>query len=504
MRELAVAGFVAVAFGLGSFYATDHFGAFNVANLALGGAALVAALALGARRVRVVGGPHSRAVLLRGGAWVVLALLGAAALERAAAWSDVRLDWTFEGRYEPAPATVKALEELCGPVEALLFFDALDPRIRRTRLLLETLADHGDLRVRELEIGEVPGEIDAYGVGTSNSVVLRMGRRFELAERPTEGAIYEALYRLCSTRERTIVALRGEGEGDVERTSELGFGGLAAALETEGYAVRSVVTASLSEVPEDADAVLVLAPRRRLPENGLAALGRYLERGGRLVALLEPGFETGVEELLAAWGMRARAGVLIDPASGAVGDEAKGTAVVAYSYETHPVTTGLDRNRMTFFPGVRPFALRKPRVDDRIRGVVLSSPHAWVAPDPDVLDGAAPPPAPPPAERGYQPIAAAGEYERDGAQTRIFAVGDADFASNRHLRTLYNLDLVLNGVHWALEREPAITLRPKIRDTVQFPLPVTDSLQTLYGVGLLLPELLLIAGGVVWVRRRAA
>lgn len=504
MRELAVAGFVAVAFGLGSFYATDHFGAFNVANLALGSAALIVALALGARRVRVVGGPHSRAVLLRGGAWVVLALLGAAALERAAAWSDVRFDWTFEGRYEPAPATVKALEELCGPVEALLFYDALDPRIRRTRLLLETLADHGDLRVRELEVGEVPEEIDAYGVGSSNSVVLRLGGRFELAERPTEGAIYEALYRLCSTRERTIVALRGEGEGDVERTSELGFGGLAAALQTEGYHLRSVVTATLTEVPEDADAVLVLAPQRRLPENGLAALRRYLERGGRLVALLEPGIETGVEELLAAWGVRARSGVVIDPASGAVGEEAEGTAVVAYSYESHPVTTGLDRNRMTYFPGVRTFALHKPRIEDRIRGVVLSSPRAWVARDADVLEGAEVPPAPPPAERGYQPIAVAGEYERDGARTRIFAVGDADFASNQHLRTLYNLDLVLNGVHWALEREPAITLRPKIRDTVQFPLPVTDSLQTLYGVGLLLPELLLIAGGVVWVRRRAA
>ena len=50
--------------------------------------------------------------------------------------------------------------------------------------------------------------------------------------------------------------------------------------------------------------------------------------------------------------------------------------------------------------------------------------------------------------------------------------GDSDFASNRYLRALYNLDLVLNAVHWALEREPEITLRPKLRDAVQFPLPM--------------------------------
>jgi hypothetical protein len=47
-------------------------------------------------------------------------------------------------------------------------------------------------------------------------------------------------------------------------------------------------------------------------------------------------------------------------------------------------------------------------------------------------------------------------------------------------------------------------LRPKIRSAVQFPLPVTESLQLLYGVGLLLPELLLIIGGIVWLRRRSA
>ena len=84
------------------------------------------------------------------------------------------------------------------------------------------------------------------------------------------------------------------------------------------------------------------------------------------------------------------------------------------------------------------------------------------------------------------------------------ASGDSDFASNRYLRVLYNLDLVLNAVHWAVERESEITLRPKIRDTIQFPLPLQNSLRTLYSVGLLLPELLLIAGGIVWLRRRVA
>ena len=86
----------------------------------------------------------------------------------------------------------------------------------------------------------------------------------------------------------------------------------------------------------------------------------------------------------------------------------------------------------------------------------------------------------------------------------IVAFGDSDFASNRSLRTLYNADLALNAVHWAVEREAAIKILPKIRSTVQFPLPVENTLQTLYGVGLLVPELLLAAGALVWLRRRSA
>jgi ABC-type uncharacterized transport system involved in gliding motility auxiliary subunit len=301
------------------------------------------------------------------------------------------------------------------------------------------------------------------------------------------------------------VLLRGDGEGAPERSDELGYSGLAAALATEGYELRSVVAAALQEVPEDTSAVLLLAPRRRLLPGALDALRRYLARGGRLVALLEPGVESGVEEILAEYGIRARDALVIDPASGRVEDRGpEGLDILAHNYEVHPVTQGLDSNRMTYFPGVRPLELSKPRTGDTLRRLVLSSHRAWASQDLSWLGRSAGTPRRGDAEAGYQTLVAAGRYPREPGETRIVVFGDADFASNRYLRALYDLDLALNAVHWAADREPAITLRPKIRRTVQFPVPLQDSVQALYGVGLLLPELLLIAGGVVWVRRRAA
>ena len=45
MRELALAGLIAIAFGLGAYYATDEFGRFTVTNLVA--AALLLAVSLG-------------------------------------------------------------------------------------------------------------------------------------------------------------------------------------------------------------------------------------------------------------------------------------------------------------------------------------------------------------------------------------------------------------------------------------------------------------------------
>ena len=503
-RELAWVGAVALLFGLGSYYATGELAAFGAANLALGTAALLAALVTGARRLRAVGGPHARRVVARGLLRIALAVLFAAGLERAVARAQLRFDWTFERRFELSPATRKALHELPGPAEALLFHDPLDPRRRQTRLLLESLAREGPVTVRELALDAAEEEADRYEVDQSNTVVLVVGDRFETVERPSEGTIYEALYRLRERSTGTLLFLTGEGEGDLERTDDRGYSGLAAALATEGYALRGTPSAALGEVPADVDAVVALAPRRHLLPGAIDALRAYLQGGGRLVALLEPGVDSGLEALLAEFGLASPDGVVVDPVSAALDEEVRGIAPLIQHYESHPATRGLDPSRMTVFHGARPFALRRPSVEDRVQRTALSSAGAWLSPDLGLLRARGDPPEPDGSPLGYQALAAVGRYPREGGEARIAAFGDADFASNRWLRALYNLDLMLNAVHWAAEREPEITLRPKLRTPLNFPIPLGNTVKALYGVGLLVPQLLLIVGGLVWLRRRSA
>ena len=495
-RALAWLGAVALVFGLAAGAATGPELPFARLHVGFGGAALALSAALAVRRLGALAGPPVRYGLAPAALRVLLVMAAALAVERAAALSGLGFDWSPERRYAPDPALVARLDGLCGPVEMLHFGEAGDPRLGRTRLWLETLARHESLSLRALDLAEAPAEAHRYGIGSSNRLVLRRSgqpRRFERVESPGEGALYEALGRLCSDPDGLLLWLVGEGQGDPASRAPRGYSGLAAALEAEGQAWRRVASAALERVPAEATGVLVVAPERPLHPRGVAALERYLVGGGRLVALIEPGTDSGLEALLARWGIESPPVRVLDPPERALGVEAEGEALVVQHWETHPISAGLGAGRAGYLPGARSFALRKPRPDDRLDAVAWSGPQARLAGEPG-------------GDGRYLPLAVAGRYPRDesAGETRIFAVGDADFASNRHLRSVYNLDLALNGVHWALARESAIALRPKLRDTVQVPLPTSDALRSFYGLGLLLPEALLALGGLVWLRRRQA
>lgn len=507
MRELAWLGLVALLASAGSYYSSSRFGFFGWANLVAGTAALAAALVLWLRRARELASPAARRLLLPRVFGVVAALALAYGLEVGADRANLVWDVTADDRYTLAPATREALARLPGPITATLYVDPDDNRARSTRLLLETLAAAGAGRVtaRERSLEDSPEDVDRYQIDSSNTVVLALGERAETVARPTEGALFEGLRHLAADHEQVVYVARGEGEGDLQRGDDAGFTGLAEALKTEGFAVREMVTAALSEVPADAALVLLVAPQRPLRAEAIAALEAWLGRGGRLVALLEPGADTGVEALLARFGFGLPDAVIVDPASGPVEGDAPGVNPIVFQYATHPATHGLDATRMVFFRRTRPvLAERKPQPDDELRAVAFASRRSWLAPNAAAVQRGAAPEQPAERREDYWPVLTVGAYPRPEGETRIAVFGDADFASNHYLRALYNLDLLMNTIHWAAQREAEITLRPKSLTPDQYPLTPQQSLEMLYGVGLLIPELCVAAAAWIWVRRRSA
>ena len=393
---LALVGVIVLAFGLFTRQALGAETPFVIAHLVVGGAAIALAAGLGLLRIGRSRQPALRGPALRAIGGGVATSLVALLVYWGVVQADVRLDWTFEGRFELSDATETVLAELSAPLALNLYFDPGDPRIRNTKLLLEEFAHGHAVSVDVRRIDEHPEDEDRYGIGSSNSVVVVLGDRWELVERPSEGALYQAISTLVRDPMRVLYVTVGGGEGDFERSDDLGYSGLRAALESEGFEPRPLPLAIVDEIPADASAVISIAPRRALPDAAREALARYVDHGGRLVVFLEPDTTTGLDPLLESLGITPKRGVVVDPASGPIEGDAPGRNPIASSYASHPVTLGLEANRMTFFRGARSFALRKARPDDRLRAVVLTSGMAWIDASTNQDDAASPLLVPPP------------------------------------------------------------------------------------------------------------
>jgi hypothetical protein len=149
-------------------------------------------------------------------------------------------------------------------------------------------------------------------------------------------------------------------------------------------------------------------------------------------------------------------------------------------------------------------AARKPEPQDRIGGIVFSSRRAWA--ESDVAGALAGRELA--ADEGELagrelPLAAAGRYPRGDAEARIVVIGDRDFASNRWLQALYNLDLITNALLWLAEDEERVAIRPKGWTPDTQPLPLETTLAYFYSLAFALPQGLLLLGIYAWYRQRS-
>ncbi|NRA02672.1 MAG: GldG family protein [Myxococcales bacterium] len=509
MRFLAPAGLVMLLSGLGASYVSKAPSWFEIGNLVAGLGLLAAAGVQAAFRFRGFSGTPSRSLALRWaaiGASVLAASLLANIL--AVGWTAA-LDWTVEGTYTLSEQSLRVLERIDAdpgdPPELLLFEDTkiwkeVDP------LLAVYAAASSELRVRHLREQEAPPEALRLLAGLEHTVLACRDGRCEAVGFPSEENITNALLRLLRQGHPVVYFLLGHGEVDLASESEHGFSGLARALTQEGFRPRGWIGPAHEELPADASLVIIAAPERNLLPRELEALDRYLERGGRLLVLLEPSVDTNLNSFLERWGFELPAGIVADRATSPLLEEAKLVSLVSGSYNPrHPVTRGMRARHMTLLPGARAVIARhKPERDDQLRGLVYSSHHSWLEQDVrGALAGRALQPGGGETAGREIPVAAAGLYPRGDTEARIVVIGDRDFASNRLLDSLYNRDLLMNSVLWLAEEEDEITIRSKVWTPPGHPLTIQQTLAYFYFFAFALPEVLLLLGIHAWVRQRS-
>ncbi len=473
-RSLLALALIALAFGLGAFYISGGLGGFALAHLGIAAAALAAALILTLRGVtRHPFRPTVewyRSFVIFAGSLAIFAMIVA----RSGSGTPL-VSWVHEDAHSLSPITEKLLAK-APPLRAELFAAARDPRIPATRALLRSVAEAAELTLEEVRTeGEPP----------SNQVVLTVGESTVVLSKPSEGALYEALAAELETPAGDVLVATGAGEGNLEDRGENGYTGLGAAIRNAGFRARPWQAALGAKIPEEARFVLILRPQKPYTAQGIAALDAFLERGGRIAAFLDPGTPDPLLRWLDGLGIRATESPVVDP--DAPQAEAGVPGTVLYHYGRHPVVRPLGPSDATFFGESLGFKLHKKHRSDELFGLAFTGIGGRPRDDRD-------------AAGDFVPLVVAAEREDGG---RVVVFGDAEIASNRLLRAVYNLDLVMNALEWVGGNRERISIRPKSNRAVagQRPVVLGDTLVSFFGAGLLVPELLLLAAALLWVRR---
>jgi hypothetical protein len=303
-----------------------------------------------------------------------------------------------------------------------------------------------------------------------------------------------------------VYFLTGHGEHDPRGSSNQRDYGKFATLLREG----SMVLAGLSlngtnEVPADCQLLVLGGPISRVDPEEQEKLDRYLNQGGRMLVLVPHRSASGLEPLLAKWGVELGDDQVVDK------DNSQGDQwLYTLNYASHPVVRALAQASL-------PVLLVAPR------SVGKKAAGAQSADAPQVTELATTGEGgmavkdhrnglrrnPLRDRQGVIPLMAAVErgslkgVNLDRGATRLVVVGDSDFLDNELIDNRGNREYAWQAVSWLLDRSQllgGISSRSFEEFRVNVPPGRMQRLRWALVGGI--PGGVLLVGFLVWLRRR--
>lgn len=512
-------GFVLLLFGIAEFLFSREFSLFAIVHLAGGGLLLLFSLAfnlggvwssLGERSTRY----SANAVLYT---FIFLGILVLANL--LAATHSARKDLTEAGLFSLSDQSQKVLDNLEEDVQVLAFFQAA----KGTPLddLLKNYARYSPRFSYEfIDPVKNPEKANKHEVTTTDILVVKCGDRETKIPGTTEEDITNAILKIANPAQKKIRFLTAHGERDLAGEEEQGYWVAKKALENENYEVLPLELYMIDEVPADTDILVVASPEKPLERNELEAIERYVDQGGDVLFLMDPGTSPGLDEFVAKWGVKVGDNVVVDQVFRLFYGPALGVDPVVASYGAHEITREFDGQ--TLFHMARSVELEDP-LPEGVTGVSLvqTSASSWAETDLDRFfeksevarseeDLSGPVSLAvaltvEPKKTGTEEAEegeAAEEAASEKKEARVVVFGDAAFIDNEYISRMYNADLFLNTINWLAEEEELISIRPKTTRGSRVLMTPQETRDIFYMSVLILPEALLLFGLAIWWRRR--
>lgn len=207
------------------------------------------------------------------------------------------LDLTEAQQYRLSNTTIQLLAELEDDIHVTGFFtrDQSDQQ-REAEIFLNQYQKYSNGRITYtfIDPDRNPGEAARLGMTRSGVMVFERGDQTAEAASVTEQAMTSALVQVLRGEARKLYLVTGHGERRTDDFSGSGYSQIGSLLSRGGFEVVSLNLLEQGSVPEDADLVVVAGPTAQFSATEVEALRTYLQNGGSLFLLSEPGAAGGV------------------------------------------------------------------------------------------------------------------------------------------------------------------------------------------------------------------
>lgn len=431
------------------------------------------------------------------------------------AWLSTRysaqFDWTAANRHTLSKASAKVLELFPGPLKITAY-------VREEKSLREAITEQvarftrrkPNLTLEFVNPDTQPDQVRELGITDRNELRIEFQGRSETVMEASEGAIANALQRLAHAKSQTIVFLEGHGERSPKGQANFDLGQFGEELGRKGLKVSMVNLAVVPSIPANTDLLVLAGPKANLLPGEVAQIQAYVQAGGNLWWMADPGELHGLAPLATQLGLKFLPGTVVDASTQLLGIDDPSFALVA-DYPAHPITQGF--TTMTVFPSA--VALEKSGEVEFERTPFLSTlDRSWTETGPiadkiqfDADKGEKQGPlhiglvltrkksvAPPKPEVAKDPV--------PPRTQRIVVIGDGDFLANTYLGNGGNLNLGLNIIHWLSDNDQFINIPAKTAPDTALNLSNMATVMIFVGFLLLLPAGLIGTGAYIWFKRR--
>jgi len=428
----------------------------------------------------------------------------------------IRYDLTRDQLFSISDSTIKALGNVKKDVKFTCFYangsmdgglveDLLKQYRSRTDKVSYRMVDpfRDPLTAKAMNIRQ-PGTVVVQCENNRKDImpdeIFQQAFRYNPGEKPKfqgEQAFTSAIVNVTSGAKRKIMFVTGHDEPRFSQYNQQGLAGVQQFLVKENYDVTEGTL--MERVATDVAVVAIISPKKEFHATERKNLEEFVARKGNLLVAFDPDNKAMELEsfIVQQYGVVANAEIVINP-RGINNDP----SIVVPEYTMHPIVKdqiekksgvlmqvcrGLSYERkdawnVSAFLKTSDIVYAKRNQNDVMAGRIEFAPGTDV--------------------RGPLNLGLALEGTNQATGTRAVILGDADFASNMLLQVQGNSDLIINTVNWLAGQEQMISIRPKAMDFAAITMDAEAANRVFMLCVIVMPLLVCMVGGAVWMTRR--